>query len=77
MDCIRRTFKNEGMKVFFKGALFPLVGTGFIVSVEMGTNEIIKSVLKKTYDSEKLSYLNLFMSGCLAGLVGSIVTTPV
>lgn len=38
MDCIKRTFKNEGMKVFFKGALFPLVGTGFIVSVEMGTN---------------------------------------
>lgn len=52
-----------------------MLGTGFLVSLEMGGNEIFKKMLKK--DGELLSNFELFFSGMMAGFVSTIVSAPV
>lgn len=77
LDCARKIYQNEGISTFYKGTLSPLVGVGACVSIQFGANEAGKRIIKRVKKSNRLSLLELSLSGSFAGLANSIVSIPV
>lgn len=46
-DCFQKIYTQEGLKGFYKGTLSPLLGIGAQVSLQFGTNELVKKVMAK------------------------------
>lgn len=46
-DCINKIYRCEGLFAFYKGTVSPLLGTGALVSVDFGTNELIKKMIAR------------------------------
>lgn len=47
IDCIKKIYHHEGLFAFYKGTVSPLLGTGALVSVDFGTNELIKKMIAR------------------------------
>jgi len=79
-DCIRKTYKNEGLFGFYKGLSSPLVGSmienGILFSGFGYSQRLIRSVTNKP-DEEPLSMLQYTLAGGMAGVGASILLTPV
>jgi len=78
IDCIKQITAKEGSFAFYKGILPPVLGACACVSIQFGVVESIKRSFEKLkppgVKDLPLSYVCL--SGSMAGLANSVVTTP-
>ena len=61
LDCVRKMNKAEGLSVYYRGIVPPLVGVGALNAVLFGTYAASKRFLSK--DSEDDSLSNVFWAG--------------
>ncbi|CAE7843332.1 unnamed protein product [Symbiodinium sp. KB8] len=80
MDCVRKT-AAEGLSTFYKGTVSPLIGVGFMVSIQFGVLEAAKRALvarhKAAGQSTELSVSEVAACGSLAGMSAGTVSSPV
>lgn len=69
-------YYESGLKGFWKGSLYPLLGIGGTVSIQFGVNENVKKRMQKEKGSE-LNFAELYLCGGIAGFASSFVSTPV
>ncbi|KAJ3194472.1 Mitochondrial carrier protein ymc2 [Irineochytrium annulatum] len=92
LDCIKKTYSNEGFLGFYKGTLTPLVGIGAwyhlevkpqtnasnSVSVQFGALEAAKRYFNsKNAAGQALSLSQLYASGAAAGVANSVLSGPI
>ena len=79
----REILRNEGLHGFYKGTLSPLMGISATVSVQFGTNELMKRIMtsininSQRPDPETLSLPQLALCGHVSGLANAFVGAPV
>lgn len=74
---IKQVINNEGLSAFYKGTLPPLFGVGVCVSLQFyGFHEAKRYFLKK-YNQTQLTLGQTYVSGSVAGIANSIVSSPV
>jgi solute carrier family 25 carnitine/acylcarnitine transporter 20/29 len=66
--------KEEGILSLWKGSLFPLLGFGLCSSILFSVNESSKKYFKSS--TGKLGLKDYFISGGLAGIANSIISSP-
>jgi hypothetical protein len=74
MGVLKTTIKNEGMTGLFKGVSSPIIGQAPISGSAFMANEYADRYLQKynmTHNQKN------FLSGCFAGAMTTIFTTPV
>ncbi|KAH3667232.1 hypothetical protein OGAPHI_002881 [Ogataea philodendri] len=72
------TFKNEGLRAFYKGTLAPLVGVGACVSIQFyGFHEAKRQLLKANPSQKELNLKQYYIAGAFAGIVNAPITAPV
>ncbi|KAM6492710.1 Mitochondrial carrier domain containing protein [Amanita muscaria] len=80
LDCLVKTWKNEGVKGLFRGLPAPVVGAmGEIATLFLSYSEIqdlIRRVNHQSLDS-KLTIPQLALAGAGAGAITSFILTPV
>ncbi|KAK9463892.1 mitochondrial carrier-7 [Lipomyces oligophaga] len=78
-DCFLSTIRNEGFMGLYKGAGAPLVGWSIMDSVQLGSLQLYRKVLKQTVYAEdrRLPTMGHAIAGLLGGLTVCIVATPV
>ncbi|KAI9136280.1 mitochondrial carrier [Paraphysoderma sedebokerense] len=81
VDCVKKTYQNDGFRGFYKGTLTPLLGVGLCVSIQFAVLEHTKRWFgeraKKRSPTGDLTLSELYMSGAVAGLANSFVSGPV
>ncbi|KAI3656778.1 hypothetical protein MP638_004125 [Amoeboaphelidium occidentale] len=79
IDCIGKTFKNEGIRGFYKGSVPPLMGWVLMDSVSLGSLRFYKQLIREHYNSSggELSYFQHGIAGLFSGWTVSLVATPV
>lgn len=81
LDCIKQTLRNEGVKGFFKGMSSPIVGVGGINAILFGAYGGASRYLgdKNTAAGlpAQLTIAQVFMAGSFAGIVNTIICSPV
>jgi solute carrier family 25 carnitine/acylcarnitine transporter 20/29 len=76
-DCVAKIIKNEGgLRALWRGSLPPLMTVGAAVSIQFGVNEQSRALIRKLRGASKLSVLNYFQCGVIAGLATSIISIP-
>lgn len=74
MQVVHSCFKKEGIYGFYKGMGFPIASVSFLNAIVFSTNEVSKIMLG--YHNEN-SLLEGTITGAIAGLINSVVVTPV
>lgn len=77
VDCVQKTFRNEGFFGFYKGTATPLVGIGVCVSIQFGVVEYMKRMYRHRNAGADLNMTQLYISGAVSGTVNSVVSGPV
>lgn len=67
LDCIKKSYYNNGIKSFYKGITPPIIGMAIEKSIVFGTYNYMN----------KYHNFNHFNSGLIAGFLCSIIVTPV
>jgi solute carrier family 25 carnitine/acylcarnitine transporter 20/29 len=76
-EAVTKTLTNEGPLAFYKGTAAPLFGVGACVSVQFyAFHEAKRQILDRTKASG-LTYPQFYLAGATAGLVNTIITSPV
>ncbi|KAI8980464.1 mitochondrial carrier domain-containing protein [Pilobolus umbonatus] len=75
-DCTLQTVKKEGFFALYKGMASPLVGIGAVNALLFAANSRIKNSLQ-THPDEILSIDKIALAGAGAGIVNSILASPV
>ncbi|OBZ88360.1 Mitochondrial substrate carrier family protein S [Choanephora cucurbitarum] len=75
-DCTVQTVRKEGFLALYKGMASPLIGIGAVNALLFAANSSIKSRLQKRPD-ELLSLDKIAIAGAGAGLINSILASPV
>lgn len=75
-EIAKGVYGESGMKGFWKGSLYPLLGIGGTVSIQFGVNENVKKKMQMSKGRE-LKFLELYLCGGIAGFASSFVSTPV
>ncbi|KAJ1985105.1 Mitochondrial carrier protein ymc2 [Dimargaris cristalligena] len=81
LDCVRQTYRAEGLAGFYKGTTTPLVGVGLCVSIQF----LVLEHMKRTFAQHNaasttpapLSLTQLYVAGATAGVANSVVSGPV
>ena len=76
VDCFKKTLFQEGPLAFYKGSLFPLLGTGFMNSIQFASFNLTKRFLTNVYNMEDGFYCSM-LSGMSSGIFLSTVMAPV
>jgi solute carrier family 25 carnitine/acylcarnitine transporter 20/29 len=74
-DCAKKIFIKEGPRGFYKGMAAPLAGVAPIFAVSFFGFNVGKSIQQSTPD-EKLSYVQLFGAGLVAGVFSTVIMAP-
>ena len=81
LDCVKKTYSNEGFFAFYKGTLTPLLGIGACVSVQFGTLEFMKRMFKFDNESHghsaELTQNQLYLAGAASGIANSFLSGPI
>ncbi|KAI9885233.1 MAG: 37S ribosomal protein, mitochondrial [Watsoniomyces obsoletus] len=84
LECATRIAKDEGPLAFYKGTLTPLIGIGACVSVQFGAFhesrrrfEAYNARIRGPTQPTTLSYSQYYISGALAGLANTILSSPI
>ncbi|CAL8318947.1 unnamed protein product [Merluccius merluccius] len=79
LDCVARTYANEGLRGFFKGMAFPVLVTGLANSAIFGSysNALDYLTRSRRGDRADAPAADVFAAGCFSGLVGVAITAPV
>lgn len=75
LDCAKKIFAKEGPKGFYKGMAAPLAGVTPIFAVSFAGFNVGKSI-QQDKPSDPLSYYQLFLAGCVAGLFSTTIMAP-
>lgn len=75
-DCAVQTVQKEGFFALYKGMASPLIGIGAVNALLFAANSNIKSRLQ-THPEEVLSLDKIALAGAGAGIVNSILASPV
>lgn len=75
LDCARQTVYNEGFFALYKGMAAPLVGVSPLFAVFFGGTAIGKW-LQQNDKNEKLTFVQNFNAGALAGVFTTVVMVP-
>jgi len=85
-DCLRKIVKQEGPMALYRGSLAPLVGNILLLSVHFPVFSAVRKSLEETElksgrlltNKSPLDFFKtIYFSGAMAGLAGSLVSTPV
>ncbi|OQV21342.1 Mitochondrial carnitine/acylcarnitine carrier protein [Hypsibius exemplaris] len=74
-DCFKKTIKAEGFKGLYKGMGAPLSGIAPIFAISFLGFSVGKKMQQDTPD-QKLSAIQLFKAGCLAGVFTTAIMAP-
>ncbi|KAG0762159.1 hypothetical protein G6F57_000130 [Rhizopus arrhizus] len=74
-DCTIQTIQKEGFLALYKGMASPLMGIGAVNALLFASNSMIKNQFKK--EGKLLSLDKIAISGAGAGIVNSILASPV
>ncbi|KAG7192355.1 uncharacterized protein KQ657_001753 [Scheffersomyces spartinae] len=79
MDCVLQTFRNEGLKGFYKGFTPPLVGWVLMDSVMLGSLHLYRRLVKENFypEEKKLPLLGHVIAGLGSGWTVSFVAAPI
>ncbi|XP_049777910.1 solute carrier family 25 member 45-like isoform X1 [Schistocerca cancellata] len=84
VDVIRRTYKHEGIRGFYKGMAFPIISAGVLNALFFGSYGNTLKVLEpqgiQAEEETKKPNVwnwNVFTAGCIAGLLLSVVNCPI
>lgn len=79
LDCVYKTFTQQGIRGFYLGFTPPLVGWILMDSVMLGCLHNYRMLLKKYvyYNEEKLPLSGCIISGVMAGWSVSFIAAPV
>ncbi|ORX48796.1 mitochondrial carrier [Hesseltinella vesiculosa] len=75
-DCAVQTVKNEGFFALYKGMSSPLIGIGAVNALLFAANSQFRKMLQ-TYPGEELPLTKIGLAGAGAGIVNSILASPV
>lgn len=75
-DCTVQTIQKEGFFALYKGMASPLIGIGAVNALLFAANSKLKAQLQ-TYPDELLSLDKIALAGAGAGIVNSILASPV
>ncbi|RCI01803.1 hypothetical protein CU098_008932 [Rhizopus stolonifer] len=75
-DCTVQTVQKEGFFALYKGMASPIIGIGAVNALLFAANSSIKSRLQ-AYPDQLLSLDKIALAGAGAGLVNSILASPV
>ncbi|KAI9285864.1 mitochondrial carrier domain-containing protein [Umbelopsis sp. AD052] len=76
MDCAVQTIKNEGFFALYKGMASPLVGIGAVNALLFAANTECRRLLQ-SYPGEQLPLYKIAIAGSGAGIVNSVLASPV
>lgn len=75
LDCAKKILAKEGLRGFYKGMAAPIAGVAPIFAVSfMGFN--VGKKLQQKDPNVPLSYHQLFLAGCLAGVFSTSIMAP-
>jgi len=74
-DCIKKIFAKEGPRGFYKGMAAPLAGVAPIFAISFFGFNVGKSIQQTSPDAP-LTYPQLFLAGCVAGVFSTSVMAP-
>ncbi|KAL4497372.1 hypothetical protein ABPG72_011307 [Tetrahymena utriculariae] len=81
LGCAKEIYQRSKMKGFYRGMLFPLIGSSFFSAIYYGSNEQMKKLIcffsNHKYDRTSLPLQYIFFSGSFAGLTTSCISIPV
>ena len=79
LHAFRKTVAEEGLLSFYKGMLMPLIGVGAQVSLQFGTVETLKKIIKKNFAEPDgtLHWKYSVLSGALSGIPSAIVVVHI
>ena len=81
MDCVKKTYVNEGILAFYKGTLSPLIGISACVSIQFSSNEFAKRLRlrrqKQRNSTSNLTRTDFILCGAFSGVCNSFAITPV
>ncbi|KAJ9082957.1 Mitochondrial carrier protein ymc2 [Entomophthora muscae] len=83
LDCVLKTFRNEGPAAFYKGTTVPIMGIGLCVSIQFLAFEGFKRHFTSKNRKESgdafgfLTIPQLFVAGAGSGLANSVVSGPI
>lgn len=79
MDCVMKTFVNEGVRGFYKGFTPPLVGWVLMDSVMLGSLQIYRRYIKEYLfpNEPKMPLLGHMLAGVGSGWTVSFVAAPI
>lgn len=79
MDCVWHTFRNEGLRGFYKGFTPPLLGWVAMDSVMLGSLHLYRRLVKENLfaDEAKLPLLGHVIAGLGSGWTVSFVAAPI
>ncbi|BFF94273.1 mitochondrial magnesium exporter 1 [Drosophila madeirensis] len=75
IDCAVKTFRQEGLRGFYRGISAPLVGVTPIYAVDFAVYAAGKRLFQ-TDDHIRLTYPQIFAAGAFAGVCSALVTVP-
>lgn len=83
LDCVNKTFRNEGLSGFYKGTLSPLSGVGVCCAIRFAGNGLSKRIIENYHriqgkeKPEKLATHEFMFSGAVGGMLNTIISCPV
>ncbi|OZJ04220.1 hypothetical protein BZG36_02969 [Bifiguratus adelaidae] len=76
-DCCVKTVKNEGFLALYKGMLSPLIGIGAVNALLFAANSEFRQLLQRGDPTRVLSIPEIAIAGAGAGIVNSVLASPV
>ncbi|KAM6976971.1 mitochondrial carnitine/acylcarnitine carrier protein [Aplochiton taeniatus] len=74
-DCFRKTVSKEGVLGLYKGMGAPLAGVAPMMAISFFGFGLGKQ-LQQTDPNKPLTYTQIFLSGCLAGVFTTVIVAP-
>ncbi|XP_068198347.1 mitochondrial carnitine/acylcarnitine carrier protein isoform X2 [Antennarius striatus] len=74
-DCFRKTISKEGVLGLYKGMGVPLASTAPMMAISFFGFGVGKK-LQQTDPNKPLTYSQIYLSGCLAGLFSTLTVVP-
>ncbi|XP_065845992.1 mitochondrial carnitine/acylcarnitine carrier protein-like [Oscarella lobularis] len=76
LDCVQKTFANEGIRGFYKGMAAPIVGVTPIFAVSFWGYAVGKKIQKWINPEKELTTISHFYAGAISGVFTTSVMVP-